>query len=74
LAIPYFNSDANHENQRDPWNDETRSKHQNQMASFFPSKLPARAHLPSCAGTHNFAQISVVIYLHIMFLMAIVFS
>jgi hypothetical protein len=44
------------------------------MASFFPSKLPARAHLPSCAGTHNFAQISAVIYFHIIFLMEFVFS
>ena len=57
--ITYFASDTNHETKREDWNqpeNRSPSKYPKQTASLLPSKLPARAHLPSCAGTHNFAQ------------------
>ncbi|CAL5189220.1 unnamed protein product [Lathyrus oleraceus] len=42
--------DANHETQRENWNQpESRSQSKHPTASLLPSKLPARAHLPSCA-------------------------
>lgn len=76
LVITYFASDTNHETKREDWNqpeNRSPSKNPNQTASLLPSKLPARAHLPSCAGTHDFAQnFCLVIYLHLMFLMAFI--
>ncbi|XP_058774448.1 phosphoenolpyruvate carboxylase 4-like, partial [Vicia villosa] len=45
--------DANNETQREHWNQpesRTQPKHSNLTASLLPSKLPARAHLPSCAA------------------------
>ncbi|KAL5078788.1 hypothetical protein RYX36_007209 [Vicia faba] len=44
--------DANNETQREHWSQpesRSQSKHLNLTASLLPSKLPARAHLPSCA-------------------------
>ncbi|KAI5436196.1 Phosphoenolpyruvate carboxylase 4, variant 2 [Lathyrus oleraceus] len=45
-----FENYANHETQRENWNQpESRSQSKHPTASLLPSKLPARAHLPSCA-------------------------
>jgi len=58
--ITSFSSEANdEENHRELWN-ESRSvsqmKYSSKQGSPLPTKLPSGAHLPSCAGTHNFAQ------------------
>ncbi|XP_061339264.1 phosphoenolpyruvate carboxylase 4-like isoform X2 [Gastrolobium bilobum] len=45
--------EANHENDHEHWNQSAsriQLKHHDQQASSLPTKLPARAHLPSCAG------------------------
>lgn len=74
FTITSFSSESDHEDCREHWNQpdsRNQLKHQNQQASLLPTKLPARAHLPSCAGIHIFAQNGcLVIFLHIMFLMA----
>lgn len=78
MVITYFASDTNNETKREDWNqseNRSPSKNPNQTVSLLPSKLPSRAHLPSCAGTHDFAQnFCLVIHLHLMFLMAFIFS
>lgn len=51
-------SEALSEGRHESWNESmsrSQFKHHGQLAPL-PTQLPAKAHLPSCAGKHNCAQ------------------
>ena len=79
--ITSFSSEGNdEEDHHEHWNgsmSRSQSKHPNQQASPIPTKLPAGAHLPSCAGPgmYNFAQNCCLVFcLNILFLNSMLFS
>lgn len=79
--ITSFSSEGNdEEDHHEHWNgsmSRSQSKHPNQQASPLPTKLPAGAHIPSCAwpGTYNFSKNCCLVFcLHILFLTGMFFS